>query len=61
MWNLGVGYTQMFRKHSGIDLQFGYDLKEFGDIVYHRAVEDRFVKGRSDLRHSLSIGIGYVF
>lgn len=61
MWDLGVGYTKMFRKHAGIDLQFGYNLKEFGDILYYRAGEDRLVEGRSNLRHSLSVGIGYVF
>lgn len=61
MWDLGVGYTKMFRKHSGVNLQFGYNLKEFGHILYYRAGEDRFIEGRSNLRHSLSIGIGYVF
>lgn len=57
MWDAGVGYTLMFRKHFGLNFQVGYNLKEFRD-VYSDA--DGNWNGNS-IRHSLSLGFGLVF
>jgi hypothetical protein len=47
MWDLGVGYKKMFRTHFGLNLQIGYNLKQFQSI-------DR-------TRHSIALGIGVIF
>lgn len=57
MWNAGVGYIKMFRKHFGLNFQVGYNLKEFRG-VYSDA--DGNFSGNS-IRHSLSLGIGLAF
>ena len=53
MWDAGIGYTKMFYRHFGLNFQFGYNLKTFhmhsGCTVH------------SNLRHSLSFGVGLVF
>lgn len=57
MWDAGVGYNLMFRRHFGLNFQVGYNLKEFRD-VYSDA--DGNLSGNS-IRHSLSLGFGLVF
>ncbi len=53
MWDAGIGYTKMFYRHFGLNFQFGYNFKSFrvplNDIM------------QSNLRHSLSFGVGVVF
>lgn len=65
LWDLGIGYTKMFRRHFGLNFQIGYNLKEFGGIPsynYNIDTEEITYLGTiSDLRHSLSVGIGFVF
>ena len=67
MWDLGIGYTKMFRKHFGLNFQIGYNLKEFADIPSYRYDIDTenivitYLGKVKDLRHSLSFGIGMVF
>lgn len=65
LWNAGIGYTKMFRKHFGLNLQLGYNLKEFGDIpsyeIDFEKQEINFVGKKSSVRHSISLGIGLVF
>lgn len=67
MWDLGIGYTKMFRKHFGLNFQIGYNLKEFADIPSYRYDIDSentvitYLGKVKDLRHSLSFGIGMVF
>lgn len=65
LWDLGIGYTKMFRRHFGLNFQIGYNLKEFGGIPsynYNIDTEEITYLGTiSDLRHSLSMGIGFVF
>lgn len=53
MWNLGIGYTKMFRRHFGLNLQCGYNFKTFNIQTCHTA--------KSNIRHSLAFGIGLVF
>lgn len=67
MWDLGIGYTKMFRRHFGLNFQIGYNLKEFAGIPSYRYDIDTenititYLGKIKDLRHSLSIGIGLVF
>lgn len=65
MWNVGVGYTKMFRKHFGLNFQLGYNLKEFGGIPSYEVDfvngEFNYVGKKSSIRHSVSFGIGLVF
>lgn len=57
MWDAGVGYNLMFRRHFGLNFQVGYNLKEFRDVYYDA---DGSWSGNS-IRHSLSLGFGLVF
>lgn len=65
MWDAGVGYTKMFRKHFGLNFQLGYNLKEFGKIPSYEINfpngEVNYVGEKSSIRHSVSFGIGLVF
>lgn len=65
MWNLGIGYTKMFRKHFGLNFQLGYNLKEFGGIPSYEVDlvngESTYIGEKSSTRHSVSFGIGLVF
>lgn len=65
VWDLGIGYTKMFRKHFGLNFQLGYNLKEFAGIPTYELNPDtgdiKYVGKSNDIRHSLSLGIGLVF
>lgn len=65
MWNAGIGYTKMFRKHFGLNFQLGYNLKEFGGIPSYEVDlvngEFNFIGKKSSIRHSVSFGFGLVF
>lgn len=65
MWNAGIGYTKMFRKHFGLNFQLGYNLKEFGGIPSYEVNlvngEVNYVGKKNSIRHSVSFGIGLVF
>lgn len=67
LWELGVGYKRMFRKHFGMKFEAGYSLQQI------RLTEKNFilipdgdgnypsVSPFSMFRHSLLLGIGLVF
>lgn len=57
MWDAGVGYTKMFRRHFGLNFQVGYNLKEFKDVPFFGET----MTWTDNLRHSLSLGVGLVF
>lgn len=65
IWNAGIGYTKMFRKHFGLNFQLGYNLKEFGGIPSYEVNlvngEVNYVGKKNSIRHSVSFGIGLVF
>lgn len=65
MWDVGIGYTKMFRKHFGLNFQLGYNLKEFSGIpsykVNNETWETTYIGEKSSIRHSLSFGVGLVF
>lgn len=65
VWGAGIGYLKMFRRHFGLNFQFGYDLKQFADIpTYEVVIPDNainYLGEKSSIRHSLSFGIGLVF
>lgn len=65
MWNAGIGYTKMFRKHFGVNLQLGYNLKQFGGIPSYEVDlvngEFNYIGKKSSIRHSVSFGFGLVF
>lgn len=57
MFDLGVGWQKMFRQHFGLNLQIGYDLKEFHA---NKHTYDEITKFNI-IRNSISFGIGLVF
>ena len=64
MWDAGVGYTKMFRKHFGLNFQVGYNLKEFHGQNFYEIDPDSgadYVRKFNSVRHSLSLGVGLVF
>lgn len=65
MWDAGIGFTRMFRKHFGLNFEFGYNLKEFHGIpVYEIDWENAttsYIGKKNSIRHSLSFGLGLVF
>lgn len=65
MWNVGIGYTKMLRKHFGLNFQIGYNLKEFGGIPLYQvdfySGEIHYAGKKSSIRHSLSFGFGLMF
>lgn len=62
LFDMGVGYRKMFKKRHGLNFQFGYNMKQCKagyikiDKDYHAtiATDHRY-------RHSLSLGIGFIF
>ena len=56
LYDIGIGYKKMFRKHFGLNFQFGYNLKQFKIPYYYPVPKDR-----SSIRHSLSFGFGFIF
>lgn len=64
MWDLGVGYKKMFKKHFGINVQLGYNLKQFKDVdyyIYDSKNEEFKNERRNNIRNSLSMGVGLIF
>jgi hypothetical protein len=74
MGDLGIGWSKMFRKHFGINLQIGYNLKQFRLPVNYYYDYDYYDYNSGDdyvtypefthmslWRHSLSFGFGLVF
>lgn len=62
MWDAGIGYTKMFRRYFGLNCQFGYNFKDFSNVV--SAIDDKgdfYDRRMHMLRHSLSFGFGLVF
>ena len=69
LWDLGIGYKKMFRKHLGLNFQLGYNLKQFRGIPAYDVVETPdtepgfevlYLGGKNSLRHSLSVGVGLI-
>jgi hypothetical protein len=67
-WDIGVGYKKMFRKHAGINLQLGYNLKQFNlayrtpSTPYGSVTLPTAGQGQGHrTRHSLFFGVGYAF
>lgn len=64
MWNAGIGYTLMFRRHFGLNFQICYNMQQYAGIgilmrnIYTDQLD--FVKS-NNLSHSLGFGIGLVF
>ena len=64
LWNLGVGYRIMFRKHFGLNFQLCYNLQQFGGtniLVNNETTQQSYYDISNNLRHSLSAGIALVF
>jgi hypothetical protein len=58
MWDLGVGYQKMLRKHFGLKMELGYSLKNIkGDLL----MEGTTIGSVSQTRNSLSMGLGLIF
>lgn len=63
VFDLGVGYKKMFRRHFGLNFQAGYNWKQFRDGGMYsvaRADEVHYEKANST-RSSLSFGVGLIF
>lgn len=65
MWDAGIGYKKMFRKHFGLNFQLGYNFKQFANIpTYEITIPDytiNYIGKKSNYRHSISLGIGLIF
>lgn len=64
LWDLGVGYRIMFRKHFGLNFQLCYNLQQFGGtniLVNNEMTQQSYYDISDNLRHSLSAGIALVF
>ncbi|NDV57709.1 hypothetical protein [Bacteroides sp. 519] len=62
LFDLGIGYRKMFKKHFGLNFQIGYNLKQFrGDRLNWWDTDEIVVEKYSQFRHSLSIGFGFIF
>ncbi|MDR2969490.1 MAG: hypothetical protein LBV32_07805 [Tannerellaceae bacterium] len=61
LFNPGVGYRIMFRKHFGINFMLGYHLQS---VRYDVFIEDgigSYAIPTHNNRHSLSFGVGFIF
>lgn len=56
--DLGAGYKRMFKKHFGMKFDLSYNLKNFRDKAYDTNGK-QFTYTAT--RHSLSIGLGFIF
>ncbi len=62
MWDLGVGYKKMFRRHFGLNFQVGYNWKQFQNVPSYVMIEDAMLPSRNDnTRSSISLGLGLIF
>ncbi|MDE5662714.1 MAG: hypothetical protein K2I37_01610 [Muribaculaceae bacterium] len=70
LWNIGIGWQKMFRKHFGINFQIAYNLNDFRryranvESVEHPDYDYYYIitaVPASDWRHSLAFGVGLVF
>ena len=63
MFDIGVGWQKMFYRHFGINLQLGYNLKEFkaNRHYYDKPTEEYLTNKFNILRNSLALGFGVVF
>lgn len=53
LWEAGIGYKYMFKKHFGIKLEAGYNLRTFR----HSKIAPNYMDAT---RHSLLLGIGII-
>ena len=64
IWNTGIGYRWMFRKHFGLNFQFSYFMQQYKGVkttMYERYTNKSFTLDRNNLRHSLAFTLGLVF
>lgn len=64
MVNIGVGWQKMFRKHFGLNFQFGYSFHQFREnyeYVWSEGYESWSYSKVSMGRNSLMLGVGLVF
>lgn len=63
LFDLGLGWQRMLRRHFGLNLQVGYNLKEFraNKHSYNETSLEYETTKFNVLRNSLSFGIGLVF
>lgn len=64
LWNAGIGYSYMFRKHFGLNFNIGYNLLQI--VGTPIVVTDKNTGNESkiisnNLRHSVTFAIGLVF
>ncbi|MDR0746031.1 MAG: hypothetical protein LBF17_06020 [Mediterranea sp.] len=60
--DLGIGYRKMFRRHFGMNFQFGYNLKQLkGEVLFIDDKEKMKTSDYSQWRHSLAFGVGFIF
>lgn len=67
MWELGIGYKRMFRKHFGMKFELGYNLQQVrlseDNIIVFPDEDGNYpsIPPFSMFRHSLSAGFGFIF
>lgn len=62
MFDLGIGYKKMFKRHFGLNFQLGYNLKHqrLDNSIYLESQEIVYEK-INRYRHSLALGVGLIF
>lgn len=58
LWDLGIGYQWMFRKHFGLKVQAGYNIKQ---LKTDRWAYENTIQKVNQWRHSLSLSTGIIF
>ena len=64
MFDAGLGYRKMLKKHFGLNFQLGYNLKHINDTPNYILAEDNQSYERisvTSVRHSISLGVGVIF
>ncbi|MBR3951425.1 MAG: outer membrane beta-barrel protein [Bacteroidaceae bacterium] len=66
MWNIGVGYSYMFKKHFGLNFNVGYYLQQIQGtptlIIEHPIGRtDVGIIAQNNLRHSIGVTLGLIF
>lgn len=57
MLDLGIGYKRMLKKHFGLKLDLGYNLKNFREEGYNYVTDKKIIY--SSIHQSLTCGIGF--
>lgn len=61
LWNAGIGYRYMFRKHFGLNFNVSYNLQQIIGTPYKVEDSNLSLLAKNNLRHSIGIAVGLIF